>query len=68
MTHDPSNLFPQDQYVFLHDAILDALTYGDTVIPAEGLDDKVMRLEKGKMTEYQTEFDVSSFVKANLWY
>ncbi|KAL5487212.1 hypothetical protein EMCRGX_G019787 [Ephydatia muelleri] len=49
----------EDQYVFLHDAILEGLTYCDTVIPAEKLDEKVARLEKtrGGQTGYQTEFD-----------
>ena len=50
--------------MFLHDAILEGLTYCDTVIPAEKLDEKVARLEKtrGGQTGYQTEFDVSCFV------
>ena len=41
----------QDQYVFIHDAILESLTYGDTQIPALGLSSAIKKLkEKDRVT------------------
>ena len=53
----------QDQYVFIHDAVLESLTCGDTQIPASGLSGAIKKLkqkdrETGK-TGFETQFHVS---------
>ena len=53
----------QDQYVFIHDAVLESLTCGDTQIPASGLSNAIKKLkqkdrETGK-TGFETQFHVS---------
>ena len=41
----------QDQYVFIHDAVLESLTCGDTQIPASGLSGAIKKLkEKDRVT------------------
>ena len=52
----------QDQYVFIHDAVLESLTCGDTQIPASGLSGAIEKLkekdrETGK-TGFETQFHV----------
>ena len=52
----------QDQYVFIHDAILEAVTCGDTHIEANDLEDKLKKLQmkdqSGK-TKLELQFAVS---------
>ena len=36
----------QDQYVFIHDAVLESLTCGDTQIPASGLSGAIEKLKE----------------------
>ena len=52
----------QDQYVFIHDAVLESLTCGETQIPASGLSGAIEKL-KEKNTEtgrtgFETQFHV----------
>ena len=54
----------QDQYVFIHDAVLESLTCGDTQIPASGLTSAIEKLkqkdrETGR-TGFDTQFHVSN--------
>ena len=55
-------LILQDQYVFIHDALCDYLTCGDTSVPAHKLKAAIatfMRVnKKTKMTGFQEQFDV----------
>lgn len=56
--------FPQDQYMFVHDAVRELLLLGDTTIKASDLRDIISQL-KGKgggSNSYQQQFDVSSKV------
>ena len=60
LTHSPT----QDQYVFIHDAVLESLTCGDTQIPASGLAGAIEKLkqkdsETGR-TGFETQFHVWS--------
>ena len=53
----------QDQYAFIHDAVLEALICGDTRIPASDLRQAVERLtqtneESGGKTGFEQEFQV----------
>ena len=53
---------PQDQYVFIHDAVLESLTCGDTQILASGLSGAIKKLkekdrETGR-TGFETQFHV----------
>ena len=41
----------QDQYVFIHDAVLESLTCGDTQIPASGLSSAIKKLKLAGKTE-----------------
>ena len=60
----PSDCDPptQDQYVFIHDAVLESLTCGDTQIPASGLASAIKTLkEKNRetgRTGFETQFHV----------
>ena len=52
----------QDQYVFIHDAVLESLTCGNTQIPASGLAGAIEKLkqkdsETGR-TGFETQFHV----------
>ena len=52
----------QEQYVFIHDAVLESLTCGDTQIPASGLVGAIEKLkqmdsETGR-TGFETQFHV----------
>ena len=52
----------QDQYVFIHDAVLESVVCGDTQIPASGLSSAIEQLkqmdsETGK-TGFQTQLHV----------
>ena len=55
-------LILQDQYVFIHDALCDYMTCGDTSVPAHELKAAIatfMRVNKNtKMTGFQEQFDV----------
>ena len=55
-------LILQDQYVFIHDALCDYITCGDTSVPAHELKAAIatfMRVNKNtKMTGFQEQFDV----------
>ena len=55
----------QDQYVFIHDAILEAVTCGDTQIESGNLRAKLKKMQKknqsGK-TEMELQFAVSPFI------
>ena len=55
--------FSQDQYVFIHDAILESMTCGDTQIEAGNLRRKLKKLqtrdESGR-TELNLQFSVSN--------
>ena len=56
--------------MFLHDAILEGITYCDAVIPAEKLGERVEKLEKVRGTQrgYQIEFDVSRASSPFKWF
>jgi len=56
----------QEQYVFIHDAVLESLICGDTQIPASGLIGAIEKLkqkdsETGR-TGFETQFHVLSLV------
>ena len=57
-----SPLFLQDQYMFIHDAILEFLTCGDTQISSKNLHEVIDRLRKEdpthQCTGYQHQFNV----------
>ena len=54
----------QDQYVFIHDAVLESLTCGDTQIPASGLSGAIEKLKekdsKIGRTGFETQFHVGN--------
>ena len=58
LTYSPN----QDQYVFIHDAVLESLTCGDTQIPASGLAGAIEKLKQKDsetgMTGFETQFHV----------
>ena len=70
MSHDVTSVLqppspsdpPQDQYVFIHDAVLESLTCGDTQIPASGLAGAIEKLKQKDsetgMTGFETQFHV----------
>ena len=62
-------LILQDQYVFIHDALCDYITCGDTSVPAHELKAAIatfMRVNKNtKMTGFQEQFDVRG-IKYNI--
>ena len=58
----------QDQYVFIHDAVLESLTCGDTQIPASGLLGAIKKLkekdsETGR-TGFETQFHVCIIIQS----
>ena len=59
----------QDQYVFIHDAILEAVTCGDTQIESGDLRAKLNKMKKknqsGK-TELELQFAVSPLITTTL--
>ena len=55
----------QDQYIFIHDAILESVTCGDTQIDAGNLRTSMSKLLKKShsgMTELELQFAVSTFI------
>ena len=54
---------PQDQYIFIHDAILEAVTCGDTQIEASDLRRATQTLSKQdpqtQLTGYENQFKAS---------
>ena len=59
----PSDCNPptQDQYVFIHDAVLESLTCGDTQIPASELSSAIEKLKEDRetgRTGFDTQFHV----------
>ena len=59
----------QEQYVFIHDAVLESLTCGDTQIPASGLVGAIEKLkqrdsETGR-TGFETQFHVCDILTSN---
>ena len=62
----------QDQYVFIHDAVLESLTCGDTQIPASRLSGAIKKLkEKNRetgRTGFETQFHVCiPLILRNSW-
>ena len=57
--------FYQDQYIFIHDAILESVTCGDTQIDAGNLRtslDKLLRETQPRRTEVDIQFAVSTSI------
>ena len=58
-------VYIQEQYVFIHDAILEAVTCGDTQIESSDLRPKLNKMQKknqsGK-TELELQFTVSPLI------
>ena len=56
--------FVQDQYVFIHDAILEAVTCGDTQIESSDLRAKLYQMQKNQSdkTELELQFTVSPLI------
>ena len=54
----------QDQYVFIHDAILEVVTCGDTQIECNNLRDKLNTMQKNQSdkTELELQFNVSLLI------
>ena len=52
----------QDQYVFIHDAVLESLTCGDTQIPASGLAGAVKKLKQKDRVTGRTGFETQFHV------
>ena len=55
----------QEQYIFIHDAILESLTCGNTEIDAGNLRtslDKLLRMDQSGRTEMDHQFAVSTLV------
>ena len=55
-------LTPQEQYIFIHDVVLESVTCGDTQINANDLNSVIMKLKDrdqvtGK-TQFETQFEV----------
>ena len=60
---------PQDQYVFIHDAVLEAITCGNTQIPAPSLQSTLETLAKWDYKKEQDGFDAQfhvSHVQTNI--
>jgi len=61
----------QEQYIFIHDAILESLTCGDTEMDAGNLRaglDKLLRMDQSGRTEMDHQFAVSILlVRINSW-
>lgn len=55
-------LSSQDQYVFIHDTLLDYITCGDTSISASSLRNKINKMSKvapgNAMSIYEQQFQV----------
>ena len=60
-THTHTHNLVQDQYVFIHDAILERVVCGDTQIEASNLRMAIMKLKEGIPGEssYHQQFSVS---------
>ena len=54
--------FPQEQYIFVYDAVRELLLLGDTTIKANDLKNAVSQLKRngGGRASYQQQFAVSS--------
>ena len=54
--------FPQEQYIFVYDAVRELLLLGDTTIKANDLKNAVSQLKcnEGRRASYQQQFAVSS--------
>ena len=54
----------QDQYAFIHDAILEAITCGDTQIESGDLRAKLNKMQKNQSgkTELELQFTVSPLI------
>ena len=57
----------QGQYVFIHDAILEAVTCGDTQIDSRNLRAKLNKLQR-KDRSGKTELELQFTVSLNLFY
>ena len=60
-----SSLFYQDQYIFIHDVVLESVTCGDTQIDAGNLRtnlDKLLRTKQSENTEMDIQFAVSTAI------
>jgi hypothetical protein len=55
-THTRTHIHTQVQYVFIHDALVELVTCGDTSVPASGLRGRIK-----KMVQNIPEGDVSGF-------
>ena len=53
----------QDQYVFIHDAVLESLTCGDTQIPASGLSGAIKKLKEKNSETGRTGFETQFYVR-----
>ncbi len=62
-------MFIQDQYVFIHDAILESVTCGDTQINAGDLRRQIQNMSKvapgKKISEFQYQFKILEQVSPN---
>ena len=59
-------LFWQNQYIFIHDAVLEALMCGDTQIPITDLCQAIERLkQKDEQNEGKTGLDLQFEVRTN---
>ena len=61
LTHSPT----QDQYVFIHDAVLESLTCGDTQIPASGLAGAIEKLKQKDKETGRTGFETQFHVRVS---
>ena len=52
----PINLI-QEQYIFIHDAVLEAVTYGDTQITARDLREAIQQLDQQDPQTHTTGFE-----------
>ena len=61
----------QEQYIFIHDAILEALTCGDTQIDAGVFSKKIKEMSyhnsESHLTEYENQFRVSITIIATVY-
>ena len=58
-------MYIQDQYAFIHDAILEAVTCGDTQIESDDLRPKLNKMQKKNQsdkTELELQFTVSPLI------
>ena len=57
------NLYTQDQYAFIHDAVLETLICGDTQIPASDLQralEKLSKIDKHNKTGFDKHLKVKT--------